>query len=491
MIYKNYIKELDKFIDENQEEFIKNLDELINIPSVSDDITEVTKSLHWCIDKAKSFGLKAEAILDDQIGIIEMGEGDETLGILAHVDVVSAGDEDEWTYPPYKATVADGFVWGRGSCDDKGPLLNCLYAMQAVKNLGLPMHKKVQLIIGTQEEVKWTDMEAYVANCKLPDYSFTPDGDFPIGNREKGYADVKLSFKKSFGKKGSIEITELYGGPTINSVPNVAYAHLKGSIDDVNNTLNIYLQESSENNIYIVEENDYICVKSKGVASHSSFPEKGVNAIWLLADFLIKLDLVDNGAYNVIKFINEISKGDFEGNPFGLARGNVYVNGEDMHKTMMSLTFMETKNDRYDLYYNIRHTYGIHKPDIETGFNLHKEKYQYTFSIVDYMDALYVDSNKPFVKLMEEIYNSNTQWTSYFNLGHGTSYAKALPNAVYWGPVFPDEDDLCHEVDERVKYSNMILTTKLFSYYIAEVALSEESFMFEKIIKKRRNRNGN
>jgi len=477
MIYKNYIKEIDKFIIENEKQYFKDLDELISIPSVSENISEVTKSLHWCINKANSYGLKAEAILDDQIGIIEMGEGDETLGILAHVDVVSAGDESEWTYPPYKATVKDGFVWGRGSCDDKGPLLNSLYAMRAVKNLGLPINKKIQLIIGTQEEVKWTDMDAFVANCKLPDYSFTPDGDFPIGNREKGYVDVKLCFEKKIGTKGSIEITELYGGPTINSVPSEAHAFLKGSLEDVNEVLESYLHEHPENNISVAEENKIICVKSKGVAIHSSYPEKGVNAIWLLSDFLIKLDLVDNGAYKVIKFINEIAKGDFEGEHFGLARGNVYVNGEDMHKTMLSLTLMETKNDQYDLYYNIRQTYGIYKTDIEAGFNLHKEKYQYTFSVVDYMDALYVDSNKPFVKLMEEIYNENTKWTSCFNLGHGTSYAKALPNAVYWGPVFPDEDDLCHELDERVKYNNMILTTKLFSYYIAEIVLSEESFL--------------
>ncbi|MGD9569105.1 MAG: Sapep family Mn(2+)-dependent dipeptidase [Sedimentibacter sp.] len=480
MIYKNYIKEIDKFIIENESEFIKDLDELMSIPSVSEDISEVTKSLHWCIDKANSYGFKAEAILDNQIGIIEMGEGDETLGILTHVDVVSSGDESEWTYPPYKATVANGFVWGRGSCDDKGPLLNCLYAMRAVKKIGLPMHKKVQLIIGTQEEVKWTDMDAFVANCKLPDYSFTPDGDFPIGNREKGYADVKLCFEKEIGTKGNIEITELYGGPTINSVPSEAHAFLKGSLEVIKEVLESYLHEHPENNISVVEENEIIRVESKGVAIHSSFPEKGVNAIWLLADFLMKLDLVNNGAYKVIKFINEIAKGDFEGKPFGLARGNVYVNGEDMHKTMMSLTLLETKNDQYDLYYNIRQTYGICKSDIEAGFNLHKEKYQYTFSIVDYMDALYVDSNKPFVKLMEEIYNENTKWTSGFNLGHGTSYAKALPNAVYWGPVFPDEDDLCHEVDERVKYNNMILATKLFSYYIAEIAFSEESFLLKK-----------
>lgn len=474
-IYKKYKEEIDKFIDDRKALFLRDLDDLLSIPSVSEDIDEVTRALHLCIDKAKKYGLKAEAILNDQIGIIEMGEGDETLGMLAHVDVVDAGDESEWKYPPYRATLANGCIWGRGCGDDKGPLLCCLYAMMAVKELGIDMNKKVKLIIGTQEEVKWTDIDAYVANCQLPDFSFTPDGDFPIGNREKGYVDVELRFKKREGESGSVEIVDLYGGPTVNSIPSIATVKLIGNKEEIKKELSKYLKRYPEKELSIEEQEDFVVVKAKGVAIHSSFPEKGVNAIWILADFLKELDLLNNGAYYVVKFINEIAAGDFEGAPFGLAKGNVYVNGEDMHKTMMAITYMETDEDGYKLFYNIRQTYGINREDIEDGFSKYSDNYGYTFEIVDYMDALYVDSNKPFVKLMEEIYNDNTPWTSCFNLGHGTSYAKALPNSVYWGPVFPNEEDLCHEVNERTKFDNLILATKLFSYYVAEVVLSKES----------------
>ncbi|SHD77805.1 Acetylornithine deacetylase/Succinyl-diaminopimelate desuccinylase and related deacylases (fragment) [[Clostridium] ultunense Esp] len=347
--------------------------------------------------------------------------------------------------------------------------------MMAVKELEIDTNKKVQLIIGTQEEVKWIDIDAYVANCQLPDFSFTPDGDFPIGNREKGYADVELRFNKRIGESGSVEIVELYGGPTINSIPSIASGKLRGNKVEIEKALSNYLKRCPENEVSIEEQGDLVIVKAKGVATHSSFPEKGVNAIWILADFLKELDLINNGAYYVVKFINEVAAGDFEGASFGLAKGNVYVNGEDMHKTMMAITFMETYEDGYKLFYNIRQTYGIYEEDIEEGFSKYSDSYGYTFKIEDYMDVLYIDSNKPFVKLMEDIYNDNTPWTSCFKLGHGTSYAKALPNSVYWGPVFPNEEDLCHEANERTKFDNLILATKLFSYYLAEVVLSKES----------------
>lgn len=473
-MYRDYKEAIDRFIYERKDLFLRDLDDLMSVPSVSEDIDEVKRALRLCIEKAKGYGLKAETILNDQIGIVEMGEGDETLGILAHVDVVDPGNKSEWKYPPYRATLADGYIWGRGSQDDKGPLLCTLYAMMAVKELGINMHKKVQLIIGTQEEVKWKDIEAYVANCRLPDFSFTPDGEFPIGNREKGYADIVLKFGRKEGERGTIEITDLNGGTAVNSIPDVASAILKGNKEEIAKRLSDYLNRNPDKELSIEVEDDLTVIKAKGAAAHSCYPEKGVNAIWILADFLKELDLMDNGAYYVVKFINEIAAGDFEGAPFGLAKGNVYVNGEDMHKTVMSVTMMRTEKDGYRLYYNIRQTYGVHREDVEKGFAKYSHIYGYTVEIVEYMDAIYVDSNKPFVKLMERIYNENTPWTSYYNLEYGTSYAKALPNCVCWGPIFPDEEDTCHEINEKAKFDNMILSTRLFSYFIAEVVSSDK-----------------
>ena len=172
--------------------FLEDLKGLIQIPSVSTDKEQVENALDYFLGSAEKLGLHAEKLLDGQIGIVEMGEGAETVGILVHLDVVDIGDAGHWTVAPFDLTVKDGRVYGRGVLDDKGPAMAALYAMKAVKDCGRPLRKKVRMVIGTQEEVEWTDMNAYVEKYTLPDYSFTPDGYFPIGNVEKGYYDIGL-----------------------------------------------------------------------------------------------------------------------------------------------------------------------------------------------------------------------------------------------------------------------------------------------------------
>uniref|UniRef100_UPI00201C1A19 M20/M25/M40 family metallo-hydrolase n=1 Tax=Lysinibacillus fusiformis TaxID=28031 RepID=UPI00201C1A19 len=76
-------------------------------------------------------------------GHIEMGSGEELLGILFHVDVVPIGDEADWTYPPFSGTVADSKLYARGAIDDKGPTIAAWMAMMLVKEAGFPLEKRV------------------------------------------------------------------------------------------------------------------------------------------------------------------------------------------------------------------------------------------------------------------------------------------------------------------------------------------------------------
>ena len=55
----------------------------------------------------------------------------------------------------------DGKIYGRGTADDKGPAIAALYAMRAVKELGIPVKKNVRLILGTDEECGSSDIRHY------------------------------------------------------------------------------------------------------------------------------------------------------------------------------------------------------------------------------------------------------------------------------------------------------------------------------------------
>ena len=78
--------------------------------------------------------------VDNYAGHFEFGEGEEVLGIFAHMDVVPAGSG--WDTDPYTPTIKDGRLYARGASDDKGPTTACYYGLKIIKELGLPTSKK-------------------------------------------------------------------------------------------------------------------------------------------------------------------------------------------------------------------------------------------------------------------------------------------------------------------------------------------------------------
>ena len=134
--------------------------------------------------------------IDNYAGDFEFGQGDEVLGIFAHLDVVPAGSG--WDTDPYEPVIKDGKLYARGSSDDKGPTMACYYALKIIKELELPVSKRVRFIVGTDEESGWGDMDYYFAHngLKDPDFGFSPDAEFPIINGEKGNITTYLSILK-------------------------------------------------------------------------------------------------------------------------------------------------------------------------------------------------------------------------------------------------------------------------------------------------------
>ena len=131
----------DNIIDENKNEIINTLSELIKIPSVSTEANNpslpfgehCTNALNYILELGNSMGFRTKNI-DNYCGFIEFGEGDELVGIIGHLDVVPALEDDGWTTPPFSPNIRDGKLFGRGSIDDKGPVVASLYAMKAIKD---------------------------------------------------------------------------------------------------------------------------------------------------------------------------------------------------------------------------------------------------------------------------------------------------------------------------------------------------------------------
>lgn len=72
--------------------------------------------------------------------------------LMAHFDVVPVDESDDWTYPPFAGQIADGKVFGRGTLDDKGPLLVILEAVENLLAAGFTPARDVYLSFGGNEE---------------------------------------------------------------------------------------------------------------------------------------------------------------------------------------------------------------------------------------------------------------------------------------------------------------------------------------------------
>lgn len=114
-------------INAYKEEMIQSLIEIISIPSIEGPPEpgkpfgkHVDEALNYALSLSEKIGMSVKNV-DNYAGYAEFGQGEETLGIVLHLDVVPAGEG--WTVPPFEPQRIGDRIYGRGTTDNKGPLL--------------------------------------------------------------------------------------------------------------------------------------------------------------------------------------------------------------------------------------------------------------------------------------------------------------------------------------------------------------------------------
>ena len=175
---------VDKWLDDHQNELIKDLQECIKYNTLEGTPEEgkpfgpiVDACLENTLSLARRLGFKAWS-LDGYYGIVEYGEGEETVGVLAHLDIVPVGDG--WDFDPFAGVINDGKLYGRGTLDDKGPAIMSLYALAALKETAVALKRKIRIILGCNEETGMRCVKYYVEKEGMPTMSFSPDAGYPV-----------------------------------------------------------------------------------------------------------------------------------------------------------------------------------------------------------------------------------------------------------------------------------------------------------------------
>lgn len=397
--------------------FLNDLSTLISINSINSNCGEISeaaplgKGINDAIEAflaiGKRFGFRTKN-LDGYCGYIDMGEGEEMLGIIAHTDTVATGDG--WTYPALGCSVTDDGVYGRGVIDDKGPALLALYAMKAIADSKVPLRKRVRLIIGGDEESGGCRcMKRYNETEEAPSISFSPDADYPVVFGEKGILRAQIC-----GDEVNIAPDfKFEGGKVVNIVPDEAHAVIDGKE-----------------------------LSAKGKAAHGSTPQKGENAVLKLAEQISSL-------YPESTFARLYS----------LTTASAL--GIDIKDEMTELTVcpsvLNADSKKCSLTYDIRYPITANGDDVIASIKDAASQKELTAQILFHEKPLYVPRDSHLVKTLSEIYAEHTgDNREPVAIGGGT-YAKSFKNCVAFGVMFPDEPNTMHAPDEFWSHKSIAL----------------------------------
>ncbi|AFM41128.1 dipeptidase, putative [Desulfosporosinus acidiphilus SJ4] len=461
--------ELNQQIEQYKNDLIQSVQELIRIKSVQGEAQEgkpfgadVDEALNKALSIAEKMGFRT-VNLDGYIGYAEYGEGEDYVGVLGHLDVVPEGDG--WIYPPYAAEIHDGKIYGRGTMDDKAPILAALYGLKAIKDLQLHLKRKVRVIFGTNEESGCQEMEHYLAREKPPVSGFTPDAEYPIIYAEKGITFFDLVKNLEQKHEEDVVIKSMKGGQRANMVPDYCEAQVvaKDSAQIIKT-----VQEFAEITGYTIfaePQDSGVIIKSKGVSAHGSLPHLGKNAIMQMMQLLGKLSLGDNDAANFIAFLNKYVGMETDGKSFGVDLEDKESGKLSFNVGTISLENNEVRlglNLRYPVTYNLEDMMDLIYKRLEgTGIGVELNLHQ---------KPLYFSVDHPLIKSLQKVYTEQTGMEATLLAIGGGTYAKEMPNIVAFGPILPGEEDLDHQANEYIKIEHLVLNAKIYAHAIHELA---------------------
>lgn len=460
----------DNYVNKLSDAVVKSTQEVVRIPSVEKEGLpgkpfgeDVNAALEYMLALGQSMGFATKNV-DGYAGYVEFGEGEEMVGILAHLDVVPEGKD--WTYPPYGGEIHDGKIYGRGSIDDKGPTVAALYAMKAVKDSGIQLGKRVRLILGLNEESGSKCMEYYKKKEEIPSCSFTPDSDYPVIHAEKGIANYSLSTPTD-NSKSVLRITSIKGGHRVNMVPDFCEAVIEVQDEHTDNVAKNLKQiiENKKFNIELSVNSNIITLQSHGISAHGSTPADGINAISCLILVLGECLKNFNITNKFITFYNQCIGLETDGRSIGCA-----VEDEVSGKLTLNAGIIDYNSSSAELKIDIRYPVTFTEDNISKRIQAQITEFAVSCKIIGGAKPLYLPKDHPLVQTLMNVYREATgDNRDPVSIGGGT-YARSMPNAVAFGAAFPEEPPLAHQKDEYIAIDSLIKNTEIFARAIYELA---------------------
>lgn len=472
---KNEINFKDE-VFKRKDSLLTDLKGLLRIESIKDIETaspswpmgeKVGEALDWMLELSEKDGF-GTGQLNGYVGWVDLGKGEDSIVALGHLDVVPT--PGRWSHPPFDPIIRDGKLYARGSIDDKGPTMAAYYAMKIIKELKLPLKRKLRLIVGTDEESGMRCMKKYVETFGQPNYGFSPDATFPIIFAEKGQINARIVQNLSTIEDTNlpIRLVSFHAGERGNMVPDTSKAKLaileKDKRKEIIQDYETYCSEF-EITGQVEEINEELTFITYGKAVHGKDPFNGVNAALKLAHFLDKYSL-DHRGNKFISFIEELLYEDFYGKGLGIdvyhdEMGPLTVNA-GIFRYKPGESALINLNIRCPIQTNYLRTIEI----IDDTSKLYGMKLEE----VRKKDPHYVDRNHPIIKVMQQAYQIETHQEPTLLTTGGATYARFIKKGVAFGAVFPDKEMSAHQINEYIEVNDLLKATAIYARALYELA---------------------
>ncbi len=432
-------------IESNFDSYIQDLITVCKIPSVIADSEEgapfgrpIRDALEKVAELTRGMGFETYVDPEGYYAYADIGEGDEMIGVLGHLDVVPVGDLEMWNTDPFDPVIKDGNIYGRGTQDDKGPTMAALYAVKALLDEGVKLNKKIRFIFGTDEETLWRGIIKYQEKETMPDYGFSPDSKFPLIYAEKGLLQCKLRAPISTDIRFS-------GGDAFNAVPSkMIYEGAESSK---------IKEELDKLNFEAKLEGEKLTVVGKAV--HAQVPETGINAITRFAMAF------KNAGFSSVStnFLAEVIGEDCFATKIV---GN--LEDEMSGKLKFNVGKIELNDEEEVICLDIRIPVTADKDEVVAKLSKSAKEYGLEYEEFDYLRSIYVPKDSKLVKSLMASYQKVTgDMESEPESSGGATYARAMDNCVAYGAIFPGEAKTEHQPNEYTPLDTMKRATLVYA----------------------------
>lgn len=427
-----------------QEDIIHDLAELVAIPSVRSEAVEgmpfgkaPAEALNRILSMAENMGFATKNV-GNYAGHAEYGEGSEVAAVVAHMDIVPAGEG--WDTDPFTLTKEGNLYYGRGTADDKGAAIVALYCLKALKDENIKPKRRLRVIFGAGEETASDDLEMYLKSEQMPVMAFTPDSEYGICNREKGILRLTVSSKQH----SSAVVREFTAGTVVNAVPAKAKAVVMCT-DDVYDRIQ-KAASHMEGDFSFLKTEDGTEITSVGKASHAMQPQEGFNAATHLMKLLGEV-FSEEELGGLISFVNRSIGTELHGESLG-----VYLDDKESGPLTLNLGLTGIYDSSASIGIDIRYPVTAKGKDIFAAIAESALQYGLETTLNQDNKPLFLPESSPFISLLQDAFAAVTGKPADVYATGGGTYARAFEGrAVAFGPFFADEPDRrLHNTNENI-----------------------------------------